>query len=690
MSSPFNASRLSLAITIALLPGLAHTQSRSADTEQAKHLDTVVVTASGFEQFIAEAPASISVISREQLRSRPYENLADAVRDIEGVSVQGYDPGSTDITVRGMPGEYTLLLVDGRRQSTRETMNRGTGGVQANLLPPLDAIERIEVIRGAMSSLYGSDAIGGVINVITRKEIPAWSGSVTLAGTRNENKEHGYSRSASFWVGGPLNERVNWQLWGNTRGRDEDDIYFPKSYTSGADESRQKNVGSKLGVKLAEYQHLTLETGREQLQYTARPGTSLADGDPARFTRERHVRTHGSIGYSGQFESVNVDAGILREQALYHTWFNGAKNAAEPDLRNTVLDFLVTLPREQHTMKIGGQYIDTLVKGIGMQDFVTGYQNVDQASQKSYAVFVEDEFRTTDRFKLTGGIRADHAGRQGLHYSPRLYANYQMSDGWSVRGGFADGFKTPTLRQSTTDYCMTSGGGALVRGPLCGNPNLKPETSRTFEVGTRKIAENGSFSATVFNTDFRNKVISYISDRMDPRDPTRPLYVYDNITSVRIRGLELSGEWKPTERFELQGNYALTDSKRHGGGEPAFDGSSLDGKPLDMTPRHAAYAIARYSPTRNLSINASARYSGKQQYAGFRNGAVNVRTRPASTTFDLGGRWVINEAVSLDAGLLNATNKIVPVDTRGRFEGLDGNWYVDEGRRLWASLTLRF
>src|SRR3546814_15846858 len=87
-------------------------------------------------------------LTREQLDTRPFTSLEDAVRNVEGVSVVGDSPNSTDIVIRGMPGEYTLIMLDGRRQTTRETMNRGTGGVQASMIQPLAAIERLEVVRG--------------------------------------------------------------------------------------------------------------------------------------------------------------------------------------------------------------------------------------------------------------------------------------------------------------------------------------------------------------------------------------------------------------------------------------------------------------------------------------------------------------------------------------------------------------
>ncbi|RZI80395.1 MAG: TonB-dependent receptor, partial [Pseudomonas sp.] len=158
------------------LAGAAHAQTNPPEPVPLT-LEDVVVTASGFEQRVEDAPASITVIDGEDLRRKSYRDLGDAVRDVEGVTVNG-GANESDISMRGMPGDYTLILVDGKRQSARESRVNGNAGYEQSFVPPAAAIERIEVVRGPMSSLYGSDAIGGVINVITRKVSPEWGGSI--------------------------------------------------------------------------------------------------------------------------------------------------------------------------------------------------------------------------------------------------------------------------------------------------------------------------------------------------------------------------------------------------------------------------------------------------------------------------------------------------------------------------------
>ncbi|MCE6982643.1 ligand-gated channel protein, partial [Pseudomonas frederiksbergensis] len=111
------------------------------------------------------APASISAITREQIENKSYRDVTDALRDVPGVVVTG-GASSSDISIRGMASKYTLMLVDGKRQDSRATRPNSDGaGIEQGWMPPLEAIERIEVVRGPMSSLYGSDAMGGVINI---------------------------------------------------------------------------------------------------------------------------------------------------------------------------------------------------------------------------------------------------------------------------------------------------------------------------------------------------------------------------------------------------------------------------------------------------------------------------------------------------------------------------------------------
>ena len=194
-------------LSSALLSALVALPVRAEPAAAPKTLDQVVVTASGFEQKITAAPASISVITQQELTTRPYMTLLDAVRDLEGVDVgETRDKtGQGTISMRGMGSDYTLVLVNGRRQNNHgDIYPNNFGGNQFNHIPPLDAIERIEVIRGPASTLYGADAMGGVINIITRRSLDRWSGSATLGRTFETDDQFGDDSTADVYLTGPL------------------------------------------------------------------------------------------------------------------------------------------------------------------------------------------------------------------------------------------------------------------------------------------------------------------------------------------------------------------------------------------------------------------------------------------------------------------------------------------------------
>ncbi|MGE8531146.1 MAG: TonB-dependent receptor plug domain-containing protein, partial [Acinetobacter guillouiae] len=165
--SKFNLRPISIALLgITTTSAFANSKTESA-TQQ---LSTIVVSAAGYEQKLKDAPASITVITAQDLKDKRINSIADALVDVEGVDISpgGGKTGGLNIRIRGMDSEYSLVLIDGRRQnSTGDIAPNAFGESNNSFIPPVSAIERIEVIRGPASTLYGSDAIGGVVNIIT-------------------------------------------------------------------------------------------------------------------------------------------------------------------------------------------------------------------------------------------------------------------------------------------------------------------------------------------------------------------------------------------------------------------------------------------------------------------------------------------------------------------------------------------
>ncbi|KXI27700.1 TonB-dependent receptor domain-containing protein [Paraglaciecola hydrolytica] len=263
-----------LACTIASVFTLS-TANAEPTLAKTDRMEVIVVTASGFEQKLVDAPASISVITHEELSTRPYTTLLDAVRDLEGVDIgETRDKtGQGSISMRGMGSDYTLILVDGKRQNNHgDIYPNNFGGNQFGHIPPLDAVDRIEVIRGPASTLYGADALGGVINIITRKVTDKWVGSVSHSRTLQTDDNFGEDITSEFNVMGPLIPGVlGMSLRGSAYNRlSSMPQYATVEYPNG--EARERSLGFGAGGKTVDNKNEVLG-GR--LSWTPSPNQSV-------------------------------------------------------------------------------------------------------------------------------------------------------------------------------------------------------------------------------------------------------------------------------------------------------------------------------------------------------------------------------------------------------------------------------
>lgn len=220
-------------LAFAISAALTSAYSAAATTPDTKTtndepMERIVITASGYEKKMVDAPASISVISQQDLQEKNYMDLGEALSGIEGVDVRGNigKTGNLNISIRGMPSNYTLVLIDGVRQTaSSDTTPNGFGAMNSGFMPPLSSIDHIEVIRGPMSTLYGSDAIGGVVNIITKKNREAWHGNAHLGYNAQEHDKWGDTSTFGFYTSGPLiKNKLDATLRGNIKYRQHSDV----------------------------------------------------------------------------------------------------------------------------------------------------------------------------------------------------------------------------------------------------------------------------------------------------------------------------------------------------------------------------------------------------------------------------------------------------------------------------------
>ncbi|WNL39803.1 ligand-gated channel protein [Halomonas sp. PAMB 3264] len=628
--------------------------------QQSTSLNNVVVTAAGFEQQITNAPASISVLSREDIERGHYQDVTDALRNVPGLIVTGGGAGDNgnDISIRGMPSEYTLILVDGRPQNTRETRPNGSGGFEQDWLPPLQAIERIEVVRGPMSTLYGSDAIGGVINVITRTVADSWHGNVQIDTVIQENSESGDSRQANFYAGGPLVQDIlGLEVYGRASERDEDDI------VDGYEERSLQSLTAKLSLDASDNHDFSLEAGVTEQDRRSRVGKSApAEGcrGPCTDSFNEYTHEHVALTHSGSFGWGTTETYLQRESS--------ENDSREIEITNTTAKSTAVLPLGAHMVTVGASYEEE-----ELDDGTTNQiSDLEQIDQYRWALFAEDEWMLAPTWALTGGLRLDKDENFGSHLSPRLYSVWNMTPDWTLKGGVSTGFRAPALREITPGWGQVSRGGNIY-----GNPDLEPETSLNKEIALLYGDEaglNGSF--TLFHNDFDDKItrigcpIAVCPDGANDfgSDPTYRVNVDEAVT----QGVEASLGAPITDAISLSGSYTYTDSEQKSG--------EFEGNPLTQLPKHEVAASLDWQIDSQLSHWTRVTYRGEEsQPTGGRSSGSLVA--PSYTLVDTGFGYDLNDTTTVSAGIYNLFDKTIRPDDYS---------YAEDGRRFWLGLNVDF
>lgn len=674
--------------------------------------DVMVVTASGYEQKKRDAAASISVISQEELSKQKYTDLASALGDVEGLDVRSTTgkTGGLDISIRGMSSSYTLILIDGIRQNgTSDVTPNGFGAMNTSFMPPLSAIERIEIIRGPMSTLYGSDAIGGVVNIITKKTAKEWSGSATLEHNFQEDTDYGDSSKLSFFSSGSLIEnKLGMSVRGSIFRRDASHIESSSTKTELSNrgpnpvKSENYNIGSKFNWEINEFNSLWLDGEIANQKYDNGEGQLGTIGSSGGYEDElRYQRRKITIGSDNQ-----LGFGFLKSSLAYNTTETKGRlitTASVPsgsdlagnkrELKNTNIIFdssLVAPIGESHLATVGTQYWNAKMK-----DGIVLANNGSEFEQDSYAFFAEDEWRLFEPLSLTYGARYEYQDTFGGHVSPRAYLVWDALEQVTVKGGVSTGYKTPSLSQLHNGISGVTGQGTI---NTIGNPDLDPEESVNTEIGVYYENNNGfDANITLFHNDFKNKISS---ESIDDYTST-----YTNVGKAKTQGIEFSTKFPLfIDSLSLRLNYTYTDSEQK-------DGDNKGAK-LTNTPEHMANAKLNLVVNDKLDTWLKAEYRDKT--ARFTSKYENLSTAnklvydelganfKSYTVFNLGATYKLSKDITLNGAINNLFDKDFTkthVLTSGRTTTTAGDYFTSSqtttgnvipGRSLWVSATVNF
>ncbi|MCX2782376.1 TonB-dependent receptor [Microbulbifer thermotolerans] len=558
--------------------------AETAHAVEASGLETIVVTASRQESKLVDAPASISVVTADELNRIDAEDLADALTAQTGVTVTSVGQTRRGISIRGMPVEHTLYLVDGRRISSSNSVIAHSDYELSWL--PQSAIERIEMVRGPMSSLYGADALGGFVNIITREPGDSYHGEVTASLT-NLDQSGGNTNQATFYHSGPL-------------------IAETLAFTLAGQYFQRDNLPMEDNEAISEIEGRESKAAQGSLLWTPR------DGQKLRFTYSRNddERERDVASYSNGYTSIDD---IEREQfalSYYGDWqwgharinayqaelkrknlrTNGVSATRPQALKDHIIDGHLGLPLASgHYLSIGGQLRDEKL-------FDTESSAIGESSATHKSLFLQDEWRLSAPLKIVSGLGIDSHEDYGQVINPRLYAVYHLNDSWTLKGGYGEGFKAPSLTELSGEFRVLAAGGMFW---VEGNPDLEPERSTTYELSF-EYTRNVWFIATrIYENQLENLVQTVCYADCGLRGIERRSY--QNVSESLIRGLELELSRKLTDTLHVDINHTYLETE------------DLDsGEPLEERPQYISNLILTWSPLDSAQLRWRAEFVGKQ------------------------------------------------------------------------------
>jgi len=674
---------------------------QAQDSLNTNRMEEVVVTGTGTQHRLKDVPVQTEVITRRELEQYGGRSIEEILSGLTASFAFNEDDMGSQMQMNGLGNAYVLILIDGKR------LHGDNGGQNdLGLIDPA-RIERIEIVKGAASALYGSDAIAGVINIITRKydRDGLLLENTTRGGSYGDFRQHN-SVGVAF---GKFSSLTNFQLqhsdgWQNTAHEDPAQTEFPIF------DSRNKTVNRHTNWQVA-----------ERLTYTPLPNLEFyAEGS---VYHKRIYRPSGKYAavdvktYDLQYRNASAAAGgkwtpteriavtldvdwnrhayeyVFTDTTLvdgydpyghfthYYPYFPGQSNL-QSDQRRTMghLKGVFELPAQNR-----------LSAGVEVRhDWLNAPMRVDHGgtvTDNTEALYVQDEYSPWNILQLTGGLRLDRNQQFGLHLTPKFSAMLKPTEWLRLRAAWSQGFKTPTPKEQHYRYVREMNGTYL----YLGNADLRPQTSNYGSLGAE--VNVGSFSFSV--TGYINKVKDMINLVTIPNYRAPEEYQtqyelhktrqYQNLEDARTVGVDVNVRYA-FQDFAVGGSYSYLDTEAN---LYDTDHDRMQNVVIDGMAHHKGSCFAtwnhRFRRPYRLGLGLYGRASSKRYYQLNGNGKAYHIWR-LSTTHDILCRAIQSRGITLrgEAGIDNIFN-YVDRTPHGLHLGT-----TTPGTTIYASLTIRF
>ncbi|HUL13329.1 MAG TPA: TonB-dependent receptor [Methylococcaceae bacterium] len=510
----------------------------SAETGQpVEKLETVVVTATRTETPEKEIGSAITVITAQEIASRKLNSVADVLRVVPGLDVvrAGGAGQQTSVFLRGANANLTLVLIDGVEMNDPASPN---GAFNFSDLQT-DNIERIEILRGAGSAIYGSDPIGGVINIITKKG----QGKPKFQ-AMGEGGSYDTFKVRGGVTGGT--DRVNYNLSASrleTGGFSAADSAFGNSER---DSYKNSTVSARLGAQALDNLDFgwTLRYNEGKAMIDTGCNFVVPCDDPNSYTKSNALftRGHGHLQLFDGFWEQTLGLAYSRtdRHSIYKVDRTDLSYSRDDNLGEKIkVDWQNVLHvHETNTVTLGIEDDEDRMASESTYGFPP--PPINQKTMNDIGFYLQDQIRLFDRWFTTAGVRHDENNRFGGHVTWRANQVFAVTEtGTRIKGSYGTGFKAPSLLQ--------------LFDPTFGNPDLKPETSRNWDIGLEQSLwrERIQLEATYFNNSFENLI------KFGPP----PFFKPENIGQATAEGVEGVVEFRPLEDLSLRGTYTYTRTK---------------------------------------------------------------------------------------------------------------------------------
>lgn len=571
-------------------------------------LEDMVVTASRVPTQKVDTPADISVITKEEIADQNYASASDALRAIPGVNVlgsgaKGSSMGQDKILLNG--DERVLVLVDGRR------MNLGSSGnSSADWLPPVNAIERIEVLKGGGSALYGTDAVGGVINVIMKKGSDIGNHVTVKAAGGSWNAEQ-YAISASGSTDSGLGlivsatkERRGEYKFKNANGKSQ--LLKNSGYDdTGVIVKLDQKVGedNRIGVN---FEHINAEGG-SPFGYSGFGNT------------DSHKRISNNVALRYDWNESSDERGYVQ---VYKNYQHAHFRSPDAGNQSNFTDSTMGIEAQQNfkfsdtdELTVGLEYYKTTVDNAALY---TGERDINNK-----AIFAENRWEFAPTWQLNAGLRYDHHSKYGSEVTPKVALNKKFDENSNAYLSWGCVFNAPT----TDDlYWYQPGWG------MFGNPDLKAEKGNVWTLGgNTKLSDKTTLSGSVFYSDIKD-AIGWLYDSATYQSKAV------NINKEKRRGLELSLNHEFDDNLSAYASYTYVQVKQDKG-----------------------YGFAKDLTTKPNIYRAGLKYKNADWLFTLNANAVTGQSEKnfvdsSYFTLDLGAQYKINDNAKLFINGYNLTN----------------------------------